>query len=818
MSKRLIDRTGPAWAKEELLTFFEEHADHGTDFTSIANQLPGRTSAMCRALHAKFRTALSRPNSSSSGFVTLAYEKVGSSEADEEYAHHAAAKRLARQKKQQAEQQQQQTRKKRSAGDRDAAPSKSVAKKQRLDKSGSSSSSKGEPRVEQDGNDLDFARNSDTEDDALYQNSYDSEDEGDFPDESFSSANNSMEVVASSHSLPHSQTNGTSNSLDALHALTEFAEQALSSSNNDIGRPARRRQLRFNSTTVATSNAHHSNNTSSNSDSSGRSSPVSELAQSTLLRRNFRGRRDVAASAAVAAAAPEEKKSQHWRIFEWFYSSADQLYFSHNEFAECLLNAGFGQVQQLPRRDWTFVRKIIGRPRRLSRKFFAEERRKLHAFRGGVRAVQAGLEASDIVYPFQDVCPARLQRGDKVTVWHPELNNLQSGVVIDGVLENQTAGQPPILHYLVKFSNPTLPELIIEDTDLALIDPTPRLLKHQQQQHQQYFQFHSQPTPERNSNYLRPDPSSTSKIHFSTSKLSAAAAHFAQNTSIDGGAVQFQEKDLVLIAAMLKLLDRKKALVDHLGEMNRAVEFVRAHNDKIIKQRSHHQSQQPVEGGAATTANDINKHSTKGNDNTPSAPVPTPQHMSAADAEVGIINTPLSFRQQYAWIVVQLEKSSQELEAGLQQLRYRKGATRRAPLNLAAAANALNFANFAGGNFNTLEIHKNAAAQLIGEVIAELLSSGALGLHGSLTTEPLDTPIHRLIHTVTALAMLCQEPLTSGVSERELQSLFEELVRQTSPSNAKLLQHIEHFLSASAISSTGAKSVDSNVGEPASLE
>jgi hypothetical protein len=77
-------------------------------------------------------------------------------------------------------------------------------------------------------------------------------------------------------------------------------------------------------------------------------------------------------------------------IAEWVYSSLDRGYFLRNEFQECLSEMGLPHVAMLSRTEWTAIRGVMGRPRRLSARFLQEERKKLKRYRDDIRLVQQG--------------------------------------------------------------------------------------------------------------------------------------------------------------------------------------------------------------------------------------------------------------------------------------------------------------------------------------------------------------------------------------------------------------------------------------------
>ncbi|RMX66167.1 hypothetical protein DD238_002693 [Peronospora effusa] len=65
----------------------------------------------------------------------------------------------------------------------------------------------------------------------------------------------------------------------------------------------------------------------------------------------------------------------------WFYSYIDNDFFHHNEFMECLSRMGLETMTVAARPIWSSVRASMGRPRRLSRLFFTQEKDKLETYR-----------------------------------------------------------------------------------------------------------------------------------------------------------------------------------------------------------------------------------------------------------------------------------------------------------------------------------------------------------------------------------------------------------------------------------------------------
>lgn len=83
-------------------------------------------------------------------------------------------------------------------------------------------------------------------------------------------------------------------------------------------------------------------------------------------------------------------KAHKWVCYEWFYANIDQsLFLGENDFQQCL-SSSFPQLKtrMLKKVEWAQIRKLMGKPRRCSTAFFAEERAALHAKRNKIRHLQ----------------------------------------------------------------------------------------------------------------------------------------------------------------------------------------------------------------------------------------------------------------------------------------------------------------------------------------------------------------------------------------------------------------------------------------------
>ena len=118
-----------------------------------------------------------------------------------------------------------------------------------------------------------------------------------------------------------------------------------------------------------------------------------------------------------------------WAAAEFHYAPVDAAFFSPSEFADCLLAAGINPPTKLTRIEWSVIRSRVGKPRRLSAAFLAEERQRLHHTRQNVRALAANRPPPfpdvDVVIPSDS--PLMLSAGQRILVRGKE--------IVEGVVE-----------------------------------------------------------------------------------------------------------------------------------------------------------------------------------------------------------------------------------------------------------------------------------------------------------------------------------------------------------------------------------------------
>lgn len=126
-------------------------------------------------------------------------------------------------------------------------------------------------------------------------------------------------------------------------------------------------------------------------------------------------------------------KAQRWACYEWFYANIDQTLLSgENDFCACLRET-FPQLKtrKLTRTQWCKIRRLMGKPRRCSQAFLAEERALLATKRQKIRQLQQQ-KVVDINY-YRDLpeqIPLSLVIGTRVTaLLHKPHEGLFAGTI-----------------------------------------------------------------------------------------------------------------------------------------------------------------------------------------------------------------------------------------------------------------------------------------------------------------------------------------------------------------------------------------------------
>ena len=112
-------------------------------------------------------------------------------------------------------------------------------------------------------------------------------------------------------------------------------------------------------------------------------------------------------------------KAHKWVCFEFFYSDIDKVLFcsGENDFIQCLKESFPNlKTRRLTRVQWCKVRRLMGKPRRCSHAFLAEERQELERKRECIRGLQHSkmVDPDSLkILPTEDI-PMQLTIGAKV--------------------------------------------------------------------------------------------------------------------------------------------------------------------------------------------------------------------------------------------------------------------------------------------------------------------------------------------------------------------------------------------------------------------
>ncbi|GFO41723.1 Lin-9-like protein [Plakobranchus ocellatus] len=274
-------------------------------------------------------------------------------------------------------------------------------------------------------------------------------------------------------------------------------------------------------------------------------------------------------------------KAHKWVCYEWFYSNIDApLFLGENDFCICLRES-FPQLKckKLRRVEWNKIRRLMGKPRRCSSAFLAEERSVLEERREKIRQLQQRkVSEFSFIKDLPDEIPLNLVIGTKVTA---RLRKPQDGLYTGTIAALDTADSS----YRVTFDRPgygthSIPDYEVwsEDTpDTIRISsfqekPTRSMVKQQLVLPTQPLKF----VP----NFISPssglhsvdDVSIRTTNHMSLG-LEQPSPFKGKLVSLEGGTYGgFPIKFLVLVTRLSKILKVKKDWIDQLSSMNTTAE------------------------------------------------------------------------------------------------------------------------------------------------------------------------------------------------------------------------------------------------------
>lgn len=159
-------------------------------------------------------------------------------------------------------------------------------------------------------------------------------------------------------------------------------------------------------------------------------------------------------------------KAHKWVCFEYFYSNIDKALFDgENDFMICLKES-FPQLanKKLTQIQWAKIRRMMGKPRRCSQAFFAEERRELERKRRLIRYVQQRKTADLCFKDLPNEIPMQLVVGTKVTA---RLRKPQDGLFTGCIDAVDTSNNT----YRITFERPKLGTHSVPDYEVLSNEP-----------------------------------------------------------------------------------------------------------------------------------------------------------------------------------------------------------------------------------------------------------------------------------------------------------------------------------------------------------
>ncbi|XP_026491649.1 protein lin-9 homolog isoform X2 [Vanessa tameamea] len=159
-------------------------------------------------------------------------------------------------------------------------------------------------------------------------------------------------------------------------------------------------------------------------------------------------------------------KAHKWVCFEYFYSNIDKALFDgENDFMICLKES-FPQLtnKKLTQVQWAKIRRMMGKPRRCSQAFFAEERKELERKRKLIRYIQQRKTADICVKDLPNEIPMQLVVGTKVTA---RLRKPQDGLFTGCIDAVDTSNNT----YRITFERPKLGTHSVPDYEVLSNEP-----------------------------------------------------------------------------------------------------------------------------------------------------------------------------------------------------------------------------------------------------------------------------------------------------------------------------------------------------------
>ncbi|XP_015786112.1 protein lin-9 homolog [Tetranychus urticae] len=280
-------------------------------------------------------------------------------------------------------------------------------------------------------------------------------------------------------------------------------------------------------------------------------------------------------------------KAHKWVCYECFYGNIDQpLFLGKNDFQICLEETfPHLKTRSLKRAEWSKIRRMMGKPRRCSEAFFAEERNALNLKRKKIRILQSQKVVD--IEQFRDLpenIPLSLVIGAKVTAI---LRKPQEGLfmgIIDAV--DMTHGM-----YRITFDRHGIGTHSVPDYEVISNDPPtyialssfqskvrPRLPMFASSRFLQLLGTQvAQALNDRDP--LLSSPVSPSQIKQEPHFTSTNTNNYEDEGTLGGFPIKF----LALLVRLTKILNIKKRTIFELKAMNTEAEKMRSLQDPITR-------------------------------------------------------------------------------------------------------------------------------------------------------------------------------------------------------------------------------------------
>uniref|UniRef100_A0A6A7G3S1 Protein lin-9 homolog n=1 Tax=Hirondellea gigas TaxID=1518452 RepID=A0A6A7G3S1_9CRUS len=285
-------------------------------------------------------------------------------------------------------------------------------------------------------------------------------------------------------------------------------------------------------------------------------------------------------------------QAHKWIYYEWFYANIDQpLFLGRNDFEQVLREA-FPQLKtrSVTRRQWSLIRRIMGKPRRCSKAFFSEEIASLAKRRQVLRLLQQRkitdvAQLRDLPFTLPHHIPCQLVIGTKVTarIRYPE-NGLYMGRVDAVDTSNNTYRVTFVRNGIGTHSIPDHEVLSCEAPEmvplasfqqkfrprppLGLVTPPRPILPRT---------LSGNETPNKAQQFGLDSP------HYITNDpvLAQSPRHLHSTVTVGDTIGQYSVESLMHIVQLWKLLESKVEKVKQLENLNSSAEKLRCTGDEV---------------------------------------------------------------------------------------------------------------------------------------------------------------------------------------------------------------------------------------------